>query len=551
LKLPGGRLIYVVIIVAILGVAGFLVYQQFMAKNYVELVNVDFVLESRNWRILRIIKVTIRNTGSDNATINSVTVNGRTLNTWGPRGLIIYPGEVKAVEIYYPWKGEECNVVIETNVGKVEFKKKSPEVRKISIGIQNTAGEDIDEIVSFGLFFADGEVKPGEVRVLDENGVEVLNQMWGIVTYQSGYVKTAVISFPLKLPKGGYAEYTLILGEKPTLLGSLEGVIIERTGEYTFVDNGYYRVRFNESDSVKRGHGSIDYFGNGKVNLAKIFKPKGAPPSGGLAFLHGFIDSMVESDGKMYAILQKTEIWVESQGPLLFVYARKWNLRTLGYAYEFYAIPADKPYMFYEAVFDVEHYFAVGPGAGKPGVGEADGRYYNPSGMGGMAVPHLAVVRALFFVIDTGDIYSPTYPGVDIWIKHPIAACRDYDLGAGIMLLANDPTNPLGYWHITLHKFPWYDWFGGIPGPEEEPAVEFTTIAGIHERMLCYQGQNIYDEPYAQEREVVPRGAVRINEGTYSWVFVVRAIFGEDAVTALKHLNKVYGEIELTVTIKD
>ncbi len=544
MKFPSKTVLMVSAVILLLVLGFVFIYNPFSQVN-VSIERVEFLVKNDGWKILRTIRVYLKNKGNDNVTINAVSVNGVSFSSWSSRWIIIYPGETKYIEIYYPWNGGEYTISIDTSQGRVEVKKKSPTLTKINVVFENYENKPLDEIASFELFFADGEVKPGEVRVLDENGVEVLNQMWGIVTYQSGYVKTAVISFPLEVPPGGLKSFTIVFGEESSYSNSsTPSLKIERFEGYTVIYNGVIKVRFNETEYY---HGNIDYFGSEEVNFAKMYRPANSTRSG-LSFFHGMIDAYFDDgNGKMYAYLMKTKMWIDSVGPLFAVYARRWNLKTEGYTYEFFAVPVNRPYMLYRAVVYVTHEFTVGPNAGKPAPGEADYRYYNPSGMGNMAIPQLSVWRALFFLTDTGDLYSPPYPGNDLWIKHPVAALRDYDEGVGIMLLGNDPANPLGYWHITLHKFPWYDWLGEVPS--NDPAADLVFIAGIHERMLCYDGQDPNAEPYASERKVVPRGFVLLDEGTYSYLFAVRLILNEDAVTVLRYMRSVFGGEGLKISV--
>jgi len=43
----------------------------------------------------------------------------------------------------------------------------------------------------------------------------------------------------------------------------------------------------------------------------------------------------------------KTEVSIESDGPLLVVVKRKWNFRTMGIAYDFYAVSFKGNYILY------------------------------------------------------------------------------------------------------------------------------------------------------------------------------------------------------------
>ncbi|HDD64197.1 MAG TPA: hypothetical protein ENF53_03450 [Thermoprotei archaeon] len=551
-----GKLLAVVaiIVIVVAVVAAYAVLNLMPQACELELVSYKFTAYSSGWRFERAIEVTLKNVGENNATISSIKVNDKDVYTWNPRWIVIHPGEIKTIYIFYPWKGEECNIKIETNVGVLEFKDKSPSFKGYDVYISNPYSFKIDEIYSINLHFADGECKANEIKVVDENGNEVLSQVWGILKYDSGYIKTATVSFKIEIEAYGARQYSILIGEQPTATGGKIDIYVERVkGSYTIVDNGALRIRFNETG---RWHGCIDYFGSKDVNFAKIFYPKGAHPPEGLAFYHGLLDSMLDSEGKMYAVIQKTDIYIESEGPLLYVYTRKWKLKLLGYAYEFYAIPKGKSYIVYKFAMDVSREFGVGPGAGKPAPSEPDYRYYNPHGVGGMSIPHLSVVTGVagldapYFLLDTGDIYDPLYPGIDIWVMHPVAACRDYDLGVGISILCNDPTHPIWYWHITTQKFPWFEWGASAESLRDDPAGDLSSISGVDINMLCYHGQDPSREPYALETEVVPRGGVLFREGYYSWVFVVRAMIHEDVLSTLKTMKDMYLGLEVSVNYR-
>jgi len=527
------KVVAILVALVIVAITAYMLLPSLLQRPCVSIASYEFKVKLSGWRIMRVIEVYLENSGTDNVTISLVKVNGEEWSLWSPQDLMIKPGDRGCIEIQYPWNNDELEVSIETSGGEVKFKDKAPAFNGVKIVLLNAYNQTISELVHLEMYFKDGECKRGFIRILDDEGLEVESQMWGVVEYESGYVRTAIISFPISLRPGEHVEYRLEVGEKSVYAGTESPYIsIKQTGNYTLIENGVLTVRFKEYEVISgrlfKYGGVIDYFGNQKINFAKLYEPPNSTRSG-LNFFHGMLDSFFEFGyDKRYALLVKTDTWIDSRGPLLAVYARKWSLGgDRGYVYEFFGIPVDSKYILYRCVVEVNREFSVGP---NPGPGAGGYEFYNPAGMGEMGVPHLAVVGATYYLIESEDIYYPPWPGVDIWIKHSIALCVDFNLGVGISLVVNDEAAPLGYWHISTTKWPW----------EDEYSSDMIFLAGIHENMLCYDGQNISKEPYASEREVKPRGSATYRRGVYSYLFAVRAIIGEDALTILKYMNNLY-----------
>jgi len=483
------------------------------------------------WRVERLFKLTLVNKGDSNITISEVKVNGATVK-WASETPIITPGAKLRLYIYYPWAPlKKYSIEVITERGSVKTEVKAPELKERRLKLVNTGEVSFKGIVSVEVFFSDKECLPGCIKVVDEEGEETISQMWGYILYDSGYVKTAVVSFIANIPPKSSKVYKILLTSKPPEY-EVEGILaVEESKNYIKVSNGLLTVGFNLSFA-----GSIDFFGDPSagVNFAKIFKPPGTTLSE-LYFFHGFIDSVLDSNGKMYAIAMKTKVTVESKGPLLVVVKRKWNLRLSGQAFDFYALPVNESYLLYRFVIVLKEELGLGALAGT-------GEYtiYNPAGMGSFAISHVAVKKAEFFLTPSGETYAPLYPGLDIPAEKPVAACIDHETGVYVALLSNDPVHPVGYWHLSRQKFPWHIWKGDKPSPSTseiggyEYAKDLSFIAGVHKYMLCYVEQR--SDPWR-------RGGIVIRPGTYSWMTAVGAVVKKDVVSELKSAENYFTKI--------
>ncbi|MCD6368339.1 MAG: hypothetical protein J7L38_00910 [Thermoproteales archaeon] len=534
--------VLLVLITIFLVALGAFLYMSLQSRSNISVESLSFEVNVEGWRISRVIKAKITNTGSENVTITGVEVNGKSVNRWTSGSRVLTPKESTFIYIYYPWKSStQYSVKISTSGGEGILEAKSPQFSKILLKLTNVGGDVWEGVFSFETYFSDGECKPKGIKVFNEYGEEVASQMWGIVTYESGYVKTAIISFHVSIPPGGEKTFAITLGVEPKAYESNPNILVEESDEYIRVINGRIIVGFNNSD---RYHGSIDYFGDveGSYNFAEIFKPPEATLSE-LYFFHGFLDSVLDSSGKMFAIIMKTEISIESKGPLLVVVKRSWKLRDLGTAYDFYAIPQNSTSIYYRFVIDAVKNIGLGALAG-----EGEYTIYNPAGMGSFAIGHLAVKGADFFLTAEGDIYSPLYPGMDVSAEKPIASCVDHETGVGVQLISNDEVNPIGYWHISKQKFPWHIWGGDKPSPSTSEiggykyAKDLSFIAGVHKYLLCYSGEQ--SDPW--------RGnGISIEPGTYSWVMEVKAVIKKSISTELQEMFERKATLLVEASFKD
>ncbi|RLE61039.1 MAG: hypothetical protein DRJ32_01965 [Thermoprotei archaeon] len=534
------RLIIIIIVALISAASLYLVLNQLMGASNLEILDVDFKLSLENYRLCRSIELLVKNKGDANLTISSVRIDGKDVHLWILRGGYIPPRSTATILVFYPWKsGGKYSIEIVSDSGSAKVEEAAPSLDKIGFIVNNRRTIDWHGILSFEVEFSDGECKPYCLEIVDENGVKATSQMWGILTYDSGYVRYAVISFIAHIPKESSKTYYLVPVDKE-VRGVSDKINVFENSDSILVSNGELTVKFNLTD---RFHGSIDYFGsqNKGINFAEIFKPPQATLSE-LYFFHGFLDSVFDSNGKMFAIIMKTDVTVESKGPLFAVVKRTWKLRDLGMAYDFYAIPENGTYILYNFLVDIEKPMGLGALAG-----EGEYTIYNPAGMGSFAIAHLAVKNATFFLTLGGEIYAPLYPGMDIYADQPMAACIDHETGVFIQLLANDPQNPVGYWHISKQKFPWHIWGGDKPNPSTseiggyEYAKDLIFIAGVHKYMLCYSGQQ--SDPWRS-------GGLVIQPGTYSWLFEVYAAIKEDVLTAMKReYNMYYSNLEIEVKV--
>ena len=521
--------VIVIVLVAVLYFTGIL-----FPRAPIKITEVKFTLDSSDWKIFRAIVLKVENPSTSNVTIEAVYINGKRWNKVAPYRLLVEAGKTLYLKIYYPWNGEELRITLETNKGKAEVSKKAPSFKSVSLTVVNEGSSKVDTVVSYELFFAPGELKKPLIKVLNEEGSEVLSQVWGVTLHDDGSVETAVLSFRVSLKGYESKSFLIVLGEAPSKVGEKPSTVTveSKEKEYTLISNGLLTVRFNEAMS-----GAIDYFGSSQVNYAKIYRPPNATLSG-LVFWHGMLCSCLEQDGRLYAILMGADTYIDSEGPFFVVYVRKWKLRELGLAYEFYAVSTEKPYMIYRFVIKAVRDITGGPGAGPGAQGY---EFYNPAGMGRIGIPHLAVKDATFFMIETGDLYYPEWPGKDLWSVHVVAACRDDAHGVSIAVLSNDPTHVIAYWHIVTKKWP-FEYRGTYWG-------DLIFVAGIHEYMLCYDGQDITKEPYAAERPVVPRGGIRIRPGTYTWMFRVESIVNEDVLSRLASTKSELAQLKFQASI--
>jgi len=523
-----------IILVATLYIAGILA-----PKAPLKIVKAYCSIDTSDWKIFRVVVLQLENPSESNVTINAVYVNGKRWNKWRPYRLIVKPGKKAYLKIYYPWNGKELKICVETDKGKLETSVKAPVFKSVALTVTNEGSSEVREVVCFDLFFAKGELKEPLIKVI-EGESEIPVQVWGITRYDDGSIETAVLSFRISLNPYSSKSYLIVFGEVSTVVAKMPpGVIVKRVEKkYTLISNGVLVVRFNESvEGAVEYSGAIDYFGTKDLNFAKIYRPPNVTLSG-LVFWHGMLCSCFEQDGRMYAILMGAKTYIDSEGPFFIVYARKWKLRELGWAYEFYAVSTTEPYLLYRLVIQTTKDLTAGPGAG-PGAHGYE--FYNPSGMGRMCVPQLAVRNAEFFMIETGDLYYPDWPGVDLWIVHVVAACIDDARGVSIALLSNDPTHSLGYWHIVTKKWP-FEFRGTYWG-------DLIFVAGIHEHMLCYEGQDIRKEPYAVERPVVPRGGIVIRPGVYSWMFRVESIVGKDILSRISSIKSMLDHLKFKASL--
>ncbi|MEM2341234.1 MAG: hypothetical protein QXX94_01095 [Candidatus Bathyarchaeia archaeon] len=533
------------IIVVIAGsLAYFLLFQQ--SGSPIEVASIEFSIDAHLFSLNRVIKIELRNLGDNNITVNRVMINDEVWNMWAPRNLLIIPKSSGVLNVYYPWNGREYKITVETSGGTVEFNKQAPEFTQIRLNLQNNRNEEWNDMVHFNMFFADGELSEPKIAVYEgENSVPC--QIWGIVRYESGYIKTATITFMATMAPTGKKTYTIKLGEQgqiPPETGMIE--ITRRNENYVIISNNIIKIGFNEEY-----RGEIDFVSDMResVNLARkyIFGHWDPNAGAGQAWSQGFLQSSLYYFGPMNALNKdiKCETYIETEGPLLAIYARKWFLRgNLGVGYEFFAIPYNNPRILYKFSLEMTGDLNQGPGAA-PGSGY---EYYNWFGCGGLAIPLLSVKDGTFFLTEDVNTYFPDWPGNDLWAKHTVAACINATYGAAIRIIGNDPVIPIGYWHVVIRRWPWDQDITSVP--EIGIWIGQIHIAGIPEGKLCWTGQPLNNEPYAAEREITPRGTITLYRGFYSWLFNVEILINRDVALTLKDLSE-YDKIEVSAKPTD
>lgn len=541
MKVALKHLLSLVFLISIISIAVAIYVLFFTQSAYeIEIVNAECVIETYGWRIVRTIKVDIRNLGDENVTVSRILVDEKSWNQWYPTNLLIPPKSMRTIKIFYPWNGAKYVVTIETDKGRKRVDVNAPNFSSLKVTLRNLNNEEWNNVVSLDLIFDDGELNEPKMAVYKDN-VPITCQVWGIVRYESGYVKSITVSFPVSISPRGESSYIIKLNEKG--LEENNPLNLDKSSDYALINNGVIKVRFNENESYR---GEIDWVGdvNNRINYAKVF---GIFRGSRHDLKSGFLTLSLLYWGPMTILnSDRFATYIESNGPLLAVYARKWKMQSdLGWAYEFYAIPRNNPIILYKVFLDVNREFSMGPGAA-PGSGY---EIYNPYGTGYVAIPLLIVKNATFFITDTADIYHPPWPGSDLWAKHSVAACINATHAVAITRVCNDPIVPIEYWHITTER-----WFTGFEWPwnleytgEENIWADHVAIVGVPEGKLCWTGQDLSREPYAIEREITPRGTLTMRVGKYSWIFHVEIIVEGDVTHTLYKLVNTYSGVDVDV----
>ncbi|MEM2342265.1 MAG: hypothetical protein QXX94_07530 [Candidatus Bathyarchaeia archaeon] len=532
----------IISVVSIISVA--VIYMLFFMQSAyeIEILSAECIVETYGWRIVRTIKVDIRNPGDENVTVSGVLVDEKSWNQLSPTNLLIPPKSVRTIKIFYPWNSVKYSVTIETDKGKKKVDVDAPNFSSLKAILQNLNDDEWNSMISFDFIFGDGELEEPKMAVY-KDGAPIICQVWGIVRYESGYIKSATISFPASIPARGESSYMIRLNEEG--LEENNPLNLDKSSGFVLINNGVIKVRFNENEGYR---GEIDWVGdvNNKINYAKVF---GIFRGSRHDLKSGLLTISLVYWGPMTIINSDNfATYIESNGPLLAVYARKWKMQSdLGWAYEFYAVPHNNPIILYKVFLDVNREFNMGPGAA-PGSGY---EIYNPYGTGYLAIPLLIVKNASFFITDLSDIYHPPWPGSDLWAKHPVAACINATHAVAITRVCNDPVIPIEYWHITTER-----WFTGFEWPwnleytgEENVWTDHVAVVGVPEGKLCWTGQDLSREPYAIEREITPRGTLTLRVGRYSWIFHVEVIVEGDVTHTLYKLVNTYSGVDVNVEV--
>jgi len=533
------RPLLLVIISSLILLVSFVIYFMFFMPSSerpsLEILDVNFLVEAHGWRIVRVMEVAVRNPSSENLTLRNFMVNDEIWNLWTPRNLLLLPGALGIVRVYYPWSSNINSIAIETDRGSVSLNISPPQFSSVNIVLRNPNDYFWSGLASFDLTFGPGELNEPKIAIYDGDN-PVLSQVWGIIAYEDGSVKCATVSFYAEVPSRGEKTYTI----KFNVQGPIENnpVRVEKIENFTIISNGLFRVRFNEN---YRGEIDLVSDPDEEINYARIYENRQSESQG---WCHGFLQSALWGwaiQNALSAAKPTVSFYLEGNGPLLAVYARRWKLQqNWGWAYEFYAIPHDAPAIIYKVVLEILSDLTQGPGANYAP--------WNAFGAGNTVLPLLTFRAGFadkFFVTDTGDLYIPDWPGNDLWIRHAVAACTDPYHGVGIVLLGNDPLIPLGYWHISLRRFT------GDQDPNTAPElglwIDLIAIAGVPEGKLCWDGQNPNNEPYALEREVTPRFAITFYPGVYSWSHRVEVIIGKDVTEVLQDMREKYADIQIII----
>ena len=203
------------VIFAILVVATAAYFTLMCKKISLEAKSIVFKNNIVKWHIERIIEIALVNKGENNITLNEIKVNGK-IAKWTAFSHIILPGSICKITVFYPWNtSKKYSIEIVTDKGSLTINADSPKLFEIKLKIFNRLKKYFKDIVSFEIFFGDGECKPHYIKVIDEKGNEVISQMWGIVLYSSGYVKSAVISFLAEIPPASTRIYKIVLTSNP------------------------------------------------------------------------------------------------------------------------------------------------------------------------------------------------------------------------------------------------------------------------------------------------------------------------------------------------
>ncbi|MEM2342292.1 MAG: hypothetical protein QXX94_03345 [Candidatus Bathyarchaeia archaeon] len=539
---------YFILIIAVIVVVPIVIYMLLPSQRiYLEFSSVNFIVETYGWRVSRVIELNLKNIGSENVTIIGVKLNGEKWNLWSPKSLLIPPNSVGKLKVFYPWNGGNYKITIETDKEERSIDVSAPEFNGVKVTIQNPSGEIWKNLVTFDFTFAPNELQEPKLSVYEDNN-PIACQIWGVVKYEDGSVESASVSFITVIDPGEEKTYVIKLNEPPRM--EVTNLNIERIDNRTIINNGVIKVRFNEDY-----RGEIDQVTDvdGKINYAKVF---GIYKGSTHVWQHGFLQTSVntyivsytgEKRAYQMSILTSDNYitYVESNGPFLATYARKWKLQSdFGWVYEFYAIPQNASLILYKTVFHVSGKWDVGPGPDPTG-GWA---YYNVYGTGYTGFPFLAIRHASFFSTESAEVYFPDWPGEDLWAKHSIAACVNATYGVAVTKVADDPVLPMEYWHITVRRWPFSIVSAPEPGARDEDVwTDYVAIAGIPEGKLCYEGQDLSREPYIRERSITLRGTITFDVGLYSWIYHIEIIVNRDIIGVLQEITRKYNGMRVLI----